>query len=214
MRELVFRAAGGAGSRFDNDVLRWSHACSNHGPAIAAQVIRIAAAAKQRLYRFGRAMTLGTGYRARYLQRNSRHRTSLSSSSGELVFPDNAFMAVKLALYPILKNAGGFGQQANDLEASSAAAAVLVSIGREANGLSNRKLVCRHLWTLLDAAQLGQRSQFGWRCPVIDAFGQSLVFQRDLAQVILNCGGGRVTGELPDPSRVSPIVFGRERRRA
>jgi hypothetical protein len=39
------------------------------------------------------------------------------SRSRELVFAHHAFMAVQLALYPVLENAGGFGQQTNDLEA-------------------------------------------------------------------------------------------------
>ena len=38
------------------------------------------------------------------------------SRSGELVFAHDAFVAVQLALYPILENARGFGQQTDDLE--------------------------------------------------------------------------------------------------
>jgi len=41
------------------------------------------------------------------------------SRSGELVFAHDAFVAVQLALYPVLENAGGFGQQTHDLETPS-----------------------------------------------------------------------------------------------
>jgi hypothetical protein len=58
----------------------------------------------------------------------------------ELVFADYAFVAVQLVLYPVLGNAGRFGQQANDLEASGAGAA-LAQVGRESDGLADRKLV-------------------------------------------------------------------------
>ena len=39
-----------------------------------------------------------------------------SSRSRELVFAHDAFVAVQLTLYPVLENAGGFGQQTDDLE--------------------------------------------------------------------------------------------------
>ena len=42
-----------------------------------------------------------------------------SLRSSELVFTRNAFVAVQLALYTILENAGCFGQQADDLKASA-----------------------------------------------------------------------------------------------
>ena len=38
------------------------------------------------------------------------------SRSCELVFAHDAFVTVQLALYPILENARGFGQQTDDLE--------------------------------------------------------------------------------------------------
>jgi hypothetical protein len=38
------------------------------------------------------------------------------SRSRQLVFAHDAFVAVQLALYPVLENAGGFGQQTDDLE--------------------------------------------------------------------------------------------------
>jgi hypothetical protein len=49
-------------------------------------------------------------------------------------------MAVQLTLNSVLENAGCFRQQANDLKASPNVNA-LVPIGREANRLSNGKLV-------------------------------------------------------------------------
>src|SRR3954447_5941913 len=67
----------------------------------------------------------------------------LRSGSGQLVFPHDAFMAVSLALDPVLEDAGVFGQQANHLELS-AGGADLVPIGREADGLSDRKFGCCH----------------------------------------------------------------------
>jgi hypothetical protein len=62
------------------------------------------------------------------------------SRSRELVFADNAFVAVQLALNPVLEYTVRFGQQANDLEAPGGGAA-LAQIGRESDGLANRKLV-------------------------------------------------------------------------
>ena len=38
------------------------------------------------------------------------------SGPSELIFAHDAFVAVQLALYPILENARGFGQQTDDLE--------------------------------------------------------------------------------------------------
>jgi hypothetical protein len=63
-----------------------------------------------------------------------------SLRSGELVFAHNAFVAVQLALDAVLENAGGFGQQADDLE-TPPDGDPLVPIGREADRLSNGKLV-------------------------------------------------------------------------
>src|SRR5438067_12488924 len=61
----------------------------------------------------------------------------------ELVFADDAFVAVALALDPVLKDAGFFGQQANDLEAA-AAGSLLVPVRRKAYSLSDRELMCFH----------------------------------------------------------------------
>jgi len=50
------------------------------------------------------------------------------SRSRELVFAHDSFMTVQLALYPVLENAGCFGQQTNDLEAAPSRHS-LVTIG-------------------------------------------------------------------------------------
>src|ERR1051325_9708099 len=65
------------------------------------------------------------------------------SGPDELVFTDHTFVAVSLALDPVLKDAGLFGQQANDLEAS-AAGRLLVPVRRKADSLSDRELMCGH----------------------------------------------------------------------
>ena len=110
--------------------------------------------------------------------------------SRELVFAHDAFMAVELALYSVLENAGGFGQQANDLEAAPDLDA-LVPIGREADRLSNGKLVCYHVLLSRAGAQSGKsaraigaavKSRLGRA--VIDACGEALVFERYLSQML------------------------------
>jgi hypothetical protein len=58
------------------------------------------------------------------------------SQSDQLVFANDALVAVQLALHAVLENAGRLGQEANDGEASPNRC-LLVTIGREADGLSD-----------------------------------------------------------------------------
>src|SRR6516165_8378416 len=73
-RELVFCSASGASNRVDNDALGRSHARSDHGTAVTALVIGVAAATEQRFNKLGRAVISRARWRTRDLQRDDRHR--------------------------------------------------------------------------------------------------------------------------------------------
>ena len=62
------------------------------------------------------------------------------------------------------------------------------------------------------ADALGQLSGADRQRTVIGAFGQPLVLQRDLPQVLLDCGCRRFAGQLSDASCVAVVIFGRKRR--
>jgi hypothetical protein len=125
------------------------------------------------------------------------------SGSGELILADDALVTVHLAFYSVLQNAFRGWQQPNDLEGAPARR-LLVPIGRETDGLSDRKFVCRHVRI--------PTSQPGARRGAVNALGQPLVFESDLAQMLLDRSRGRFVGQPPNPSGVTAIVLGRKRR--
>jgi hypothetical protein len=105
----------------------------------AAKAIGVAIAVKQGLYHRERTMVFFAG---RDVRRHGRHRFLVAfSGPGELVLPDHALVTVHLAFDAVLQNAFRCGQQPNDLE-GAAACRFLVPVGREANGLTYRKLMC------------------------------------------------------------------------
>src|SRR5690348_14678923 len=120
-------------------------------------MIGVARTAEQRFARVRDRVSLIACRRALDFERNGRHRallrsaivlSGLGSGPGQLVFPHDALVAVDLALDPILKDAGFFGQQADDLELAPRRTE-LAPVGREADGLSNGKLGRLHVQVLL-----------------------------------------------------------------
>jgi hypothetical protein len=138
-RELVFCSASGASNRVDNEALGRSHTRSDDGTAVTTLVISVAVAPEQRFNKLGRAVISPLdGGRVTFSEMIGIEPAP--SEPRELVFADYTLMPVQLALNPVLENAGRFGKQANDLEASGAGAA-LAQIGQKSHGLANRKLV-------------------------------------------------------------------------
>jgi hypothetical protein len=69
------------------------------------------------------------------------------SRSCQLIFPDNALTAVRLAFYAVLDPIPCFGEQANDTE-KLAPAVFLIPIGGKADRLANREFGRRHRTSL------------------------------------------------------------------
>jgi hypothetical protein len=69
--------------------------------------------------------------------------TNTPSQIGDLSLPDDASMAIGLALDLVLKHAAGFGQWADD-DKDLTAVCGLAHLGREADLLTDRELVGWH----------------------------------------------------------------------
>jgi hypothetical protein len=92
------------------------------------------------------------------------HRHSRSRAC-ELVFPDDAFVAVRLAFHPILQNTRRLGKQPDNLEAASRRAD-LIAIGQQADQLADGKFMSCHSNLLVSRTAASVPSQtLVWTAP-------------------------------------------------
>jgi hypothetical protein len=109
--------------------------------AIATKIVCVLGSAGQRSGSFRSLLSARFRRSTRELQDDGWHIDLLRSC--ELVFPNDAFVAVRLTLHTVLKPVSCFGEQANDLE-TLPSRMFLTPIRRKVDHLPNRELVRCH----------------------------------------------------------------------
>src|SRR6266851_5132502 len=108
-RELVFRAAGRANRRVDDDMLSRSHARGNDRRAIAADVIGAAIAAEERSNVRRRMVVSGRGRRIYHFERNTGHIKSYLDAICRWPVEDVLYRTLVSGRYGSMPAAGRFG---------------------------------------------------------------------------------------------------------